>query len=177
VAEPSHPVLDAVRPLLDRIGAVVVGPAELRADDVPLAWDGVIVAGIRLSAPSADLPVEHPGVVDGTRQSADAATGPPSRAPAQSGAAAGQAQPATVDRAAGPAGDSEQPGGLEGIIADLERSLGTPLAELSRTGKQQAVRLLEEGGAFYYRKSVEVVAAALGVSRFTVYNYLNRDRA
>ena len=82
MAEPSHPVLDAVRPLLDRIGAVVVGPAELRADDVPLAWDGVIVAGIRLSAPSADLPVEHPGVVDGTRQSADAATGPPSRAPA-----------------------------------------------------------------------------------------------
>ena len=58
----------------------------------------------------------------------------------------------------------------------LERSLGTPLAELPRAGKQQAVRLLEESGAFSYRKSVEVVAAALGVSRFTVYNYLNRDR-
>ena len=37
--------------------------------------------------------------------------------------------------------------------------------------------MLEEGGAFSYRKSVEAVAAALGISRFTVYNYLNRDRA
>ena len=49
MAEPVHPVLDAVRPLLDRIGAVVVGPAELRADDVPLVWDGEILAGIRLA--------------------------------------------------------------------------------------------------------------------------------
>jgi len=37
--------------------------------------------------------------------------------------------------------------------------------------------MFEEGGAFSYRKSVEAVAAALGISRFTVYNYLNRDRA
>jgi predicted transcriptional regulator YheO len=36
--------------------------------------------------------------------------------------------------------------------------------------------MLEESGAFSYRKSVETVAAALGISRFTVYNYLNRDR-
>ena len=68
------------------------------------------------------------------------------------------------------------PGGLDAIIDDLERELGSPLADLSRSGKQQAVRLLEEAGAFSYRKSVEAVAAALGVSRFTVYNYLNRER-
>jgi len=67
-------------------------------------------------------------------------------------------------------------GGLDAIIEDLERQLGSPLAELSRSGKQQAVRLLEEAGAFSYRKSVESVAASLGVSRFTVYNYLNRER-
>ena len=42
--------------------------------------------------------------------------------------------------------------------------------------KQRAVRLLEERGAFSYRKSAEVVAEALGVTRFTVYNYLNRIR-
>ena len=35
---------------------------------------------------------------------------------------------------------------------------------------------MEESGAFAYRRSVETVAAALGVSRFTIYNYLNRDR-
>ena len=40
----------------------------------------------------------------------------------------------------------------------------------------RAVRLLEERGAFAFRKSAELVAEALGVSRFTVYNYLNRGR-
>ena len=51
-----------------------------------------------------------------------------------------------------------------------------PFDELPRAEKQRAVRLLEEAGAFSYRKSVETVAPPLGVSRFTVYNYLNRDR-
>ena len=32
---------------------------------------------------------------------------------------------------------------------------------------------LNERGAFRYRKAVEDIADALGVSRFTVYNYLN----
>ncbi len=31
----------------------------------------------------------------------------------------------------------------------------------------------DERGAFAYRRSVEDVADSLGVSRFTVYNYLN----
>ena len=41
--------------------------------------------------------------------------------------------------------------------------------------KQQAVALLNEWGAFNLRKSVESVAEALEVSRFTVYNYLERS--
>jgi hypothetical protein len=65
------------------------------------------------------------------------------------------------------------------LIAQVERELGGPLAVLSREDKQRAVRLLEERGAFQIRKSIEDVADALGVSRITVYNYLNaiRDRA
>ena len=39
------------------------------------------------------------------------------------------------------------------------------------------VALREERGAFTIRHGVENVAAALGVSRFTVYNYLNRQQA
>jgi predicted transcriptional regulator YheO len=39
------------------------------------------------------------------------------------------------------------------------------------------VRTLEARGAFSVRHGVETVAGALGVSRFTVYNYLNRDNA
>ncbi|HVM13882.1 MAG TPA: helix-turn-helix domain-containing protein, partial [Egibacteraceae bacterium] len=60
------------------------------------------------------------------------------------------------------------------LLADLAEELGVPLDQLSRSEKQRAVRLLEERGAFTYRKSAETVAEALGVSRFTVYNYLNR---
>ncbi|HEX6418608.1 MAG TPA: helix-turn-helix domain-containing protein [Acidimicrobiales bacterium] len=64
-------------------------------------------------------------------------------------------------------------GTLDRMIAAVEAELGAPLQELSREDKQRAVRLLDERGAFQLRKSVEEVADALSVSRFTVYNYLN----
>ena len=67
-------------------------------------------------------------------------------------------------------------GGLEGLLAQVASELGGDLRALPRAQKQQAVRLLEERGAFDYRKSPEIVAEALGVTRFTVYNYLNRER-
>lgn len=62
------------------------------------------------------------------------------------------------------------------ILAAMERTQGKPLAELDRKAKQQVVRALEARGAFSVRHGVETVASALGVSRFTVYNYLNREK-
>ena len=67
-------------------------------------------------------------------------------------------------------------GGVQGLLAEVADELGGPLRDLSRHDKQQAVLLLEARGAFEYRKSAEIVAEALGVTRFTVYNYLNRAR-
>jgi predicted transcriptional regulator YheO len=64
-------------------------------------------------------------------------------------------------------------GTLERMIAAVEAELDAPLADLSREDKQQAVQLLAERGAFSLRRSVEAVAEAMGVSRFTIYNYLN----
>jgi uncharacterized protein YqgV (UPF0045/DUF77 family) len=61
------------------------------------------------------------------------------------------------------------------LIREVETQLGSPLSDLDRRGKQRAVRLLEERGAFEMRKAVVTVAEALGVTRFTVYNYLNRE--
>ena len=55
----------------------------------------------------------------------------------------------------------------------VERELGAPLPTLSREDKQRAIRLLDERGAFILRRAVEDVADAMGVSRITVYNYLN----
>jgi DNA binding protein with HTH domain len=91
---------------------------------------------------------------------------------------------AAVRLPAGPPGEPESSAPAEGgVVADLDtlleevaRELGGPLAELSRADKQHAVRILEERGAFQYRRSAEGVAEALGVTRFTVYNYLNRGR-
>ncbi|MFI2425315.1 helix-turn-helix domain-containing protein [Streptomyces sp. NPDC018955] len=62
------------------------------------------------------------------------------------------------------------------ILAALERRKGRPLADLDRKAKQEIVRGLEARGAFTVRHGVETVASALGVSRFTVYNYLNREK-
>ncbi len=66
--------------------------------------------------------------------------------------------------------------GLARLIGDVEADLGGPLEGLTRAEKQHAVRILEERGAFEMRRSAETVAEALGLSRFTVYNYLNRIR-
>ncbi|HEY8526443.1 MAG TPA: helix-turn-helix domain-containing protein [Acidimicrobiales bacterium] len=111
-----HPLLVALEPVAEALGAELVGPDDLAEGDVPLRWEGELVGGLRL-----------PGVH----------------------------------------------GALERMIAAVESELGGPLAELSREDKQRAVRLLDRRGAFQLRKSVEEVADALGVSRFTVYNYLN----
>ncbi|CAN5728228.1 helix-turn-helix domain-containing protein [soil metagenome] len=67
----------------------------------------------------------------------------------------------------------EQGPGLPQLIAGVESEMGGPLIAMNREQKQMAVAKLNERGAFRYRKAVEDIADALGVSRFTVYNYLN----
>ena len=111
-----HPLLDTVQPLLSALGASLVLSAEMNKADVPLVWEGKVVAGLR-------LPALH--------------------------------------------------GAMERLIESVERELGAKLALLSRAEKQRAIRLLDERGAFILRRAVEDVADAMGVSRITVYNYLN----
>ena len=62
------------------------------------------------------------------------------------------------------------------IISSIEIELGAPLERLPRSEKQAAVRLLEESGAFLLRRSIDDVAERMGVSRITIYNYLNAIR-
>jgi hypothetical protein len=64
-------------------------------------------------------------------------------------------------------------GELARMIARVERELDGSLGDLSRENKQRAVRMLEHRGAFALRKSIDEVADAMGVSRITIYNYLN----
>jgi hypothetical protein len=64
-------------------------------------------------------------------------------------------------------------GALDRLIEGVERELGRRLPLLGREDKQRAIRLLDERGAFTLRRAVEDVADAMGVSRITIYNYLN----
>ena len=67
-------------------------------------------------------------------------------------------------------------GALERLLANIEREMGLSVQEMTREQKQDVVHRLDEHGAFTLRRGVEDVADLLGVSRFTVYNYLNAVR-
>tara|TARA_X000001036_G_scaffold381215_1_gene373107 strand:- start:4242 stop:4661 length:420 start_codon:yes stop_codon:yes gene_type:complete len=66
-------------------------------------------------------------------------------------------------------------GALTRLLSAVEIEMNLKVKDMDRIQKQQAVALLNEWGAFNLRKSVESVAEALEVSRFTVYNYLERS--
>jgi len=65
---------------------------------------------------------------------------------------------------------------LDRMVAHIETELGAPLEELGRTQKQDAIRMLDEQGAFLLRKSIDDIADRMGVSRITIYNYLTHVR-
>jgi len=111
-----HPLVEAIRPVVEALGASFVGVDDAEPSDVPLVWEGRLVAAVR-------MPPLH--------------------------------------------------GALDRLIDSVEAELGGRLPMLSRADKQRAVRLLDERGAFILRRAVEDVADAMGVSRITVYNYLN----
>jgi uncharacterized protein YqgV (UPF0045/DUF77 family) len=61
---------------------------------------------------------------------------------------------------------------LPEMLRELESDHG-PLDGWDRAIKQAAVRSLSDRGAFLLRGSIDDVAEAMGVSRITIYNYLN----
>jgi hypothetical protein len=61
-------------------------------------------------------------------------------------------------------------------VRSVEREMGASLSDLDRAGKQAVVRILDERGAFAVRRAIEDIADAMGVSRITIYNYLNAIR-
>ncbi|MEQ8842134.1 MAG: helix-turn-helix domain-containing protein [Acidimicrobiales bacterium] len=62
---------------------------------------------------------------------------------------------------------------LDDILRMAEREIGTPAVDWDRAQKQQVVRMLDERGAFLLRGAVDDIAQIMGVSRITIYNYLN----
>ena len=65
---------------------------------------------------------------------------------------------------------------LDLMMQDAVQSTGKQLSMLTKEDKVAVVRYLDEKGAFLIKKSAEKVADFLGISRFTVYNYLNEPQ-
>lgn len=64
-------------------------------------------------------------------------------------------------------------GALDRLVRSVERELGGSLGDLPREQKQAAIRMLDERGAFLLRRAADDIAEVMGVSRITIYNYLN----
>lgn len=168
-------------------GTAVEGDAATVLDAVARAAAasfGAGASGITMNALVVVEPDDAEGGEDGT-EAFLAAVGPVARAIGGS-----VVPPDAMGRDAVPlrwrgrlVGGLQRPGpgdlrnGLAAIVASIEADLGDSLAALDRVGKQRAVRMLDERGAFAIRNAVDEVADAMGVSRVTVYNYLNATRS
>ena len=62
------------------------------------------------------------------------------------------------------------------MIREALAEVGKPPKFMNRDERLQAVRLMHERGLFLIRGGVERAAAALGISRFTLYSYLKEIR-
>lgn len=50
MSQPEHPLLRAIAPILNAVGATVVPTTEMGASDIPLSWDGQVVGAVRMPA-------------------------------------------------------------------------------------------------------------------------------
>jgi predicted transcriptional regulator YheO len=65
---------------------------------------------------------------------------------------------------------------LDNLIQNAISSIGKKTAEMTRDDKVAIVAYLEAKGAFLIRYSVERVAELLGMTKYTIYNYLDEIR-
>ena len=62
---------------------------------------------------------------------------------------------------------------LDSMISEAVSQTGKTVSELDKDEKVAIVHSLDKKGAFLIKKAAERIADSLGISRFTVYNYLN----
>lgn len=65
---------------------------------------------------------------------------------------------------------------LEQMLQQAVGFIGKPVPNMSKADRLRVVQILDEAGAFELRKAVPAVAGYLGVTRFTIHNYLNEIR-
>lgn len=66
---------------------------------------------------------------------------------------------------------------LDDLIEQSVQLVGTPVALMSKEEKVRAIRYLNDTGAFLITKSGPKVCKFFGISKYTLYNYLDEARA
>ncbi|NUT92964.1 MAG: aminotransferase class V, partial [Saccharothrix sp.] len=62
------------------------------------------------------------------------------------------------------------------LVERAIRGVGVPVDLMKKSHKSQVVKVLDDAGLFLIRDSVDHLAGVLGVTRYTIYNYLNEHR-
>lgn len=62
---------------------------------------------------------------------------------------------------------------LDDMIAQAFTTIGKPPTSMTKTDRIDVMRMLDARGAFQVKRSVDLVARRMGVSRVTAYNYLD----
>lgn len=65
---------------------------------------------------------------------------------------------------------------IETMLSKATDYIGKSTARMNKADRLRAVHMLDEAGAFELRKAIPAVAAYLGVTRFTIHNYLKEIR-
>ncbi len=64
---------------------------------------------------------------------------------------------------------------LEALIRQSESLIGKPPAQMSKEEKVRAIRFLDDAGAFLITKSGDRVSEHYGISKFTLYSYIDKQ--
>lgn len=67
-------------------------------------------------------------------------------------------------------------GMMDNIITEALASVGTPPDKMNRETRIKLLKFLDERGVFLIQKSGQKVCELLGISKFTLYNYLEEAR-
>ena len=63
---------------------------------------------------------------------------------------------------------------LEDLIERATQLIGKPVALMNKEDKIRAIQFLEEAGAFLITKSGDKVSEYFGISKYTLYNYMEK---
>ncbi|CEP66107.1 YheO-like [Moorella glycerini] len=66
---------------------------------------------------------------------------------------------------------------VDNVVENVLQELGKPVPVMTKEEKVKAVEMLDDRGIFLVKGAVDVVAQALAVSKYTIYNYLEEARA